>query len=253
MADRFVDTGGGGKWNGYSRGFRTTDASSCVTSVTQRTFWECCTSPVASSCCGVYETTSNGNIAHLTPLTPPNKVQIFLDPNTLSAAGTALDGAINDWNTKVTATGVEFQRVSSSCGSGPDCITVQPVSMLGSCGWTPNSFTDSNGGFVANRFLQIDSGWRTWSSASLQRTFAHELGHSLGMDDYSVTSACDTTGNSAVMQPNFYCNPTATPYRPCRLMTTYQLTILCTAARAELRAVFRGNGSWTTLNVTYGR
>ena len=59
MADRFVDTGGGGRWNGYSRGFRTTDGSSCVTSVTQRTFWECCTSPVASSCCGVYEMTSS--------------------------------------------------------------------------------------------------------------------------------------------------------------------------------------------------
>jgi hypothetical protein len=39
------------KWNGYSRGFRTTDGSSCVTSVTRRTFSGCYTLPVASSCC----------------------------------------------------------------------------------------------------------------------------------------------------------------------------------------------------------
>jgi len=46
MADRFVDTDGGGKWNGYSRGFRTTVGSSSVDGHYAGNFWECCTSCV---------------------------------------------------------------------------------------------------------------------------------------------------------------------------------------------------------------
>jgi hypothetical protein len=51
--------------------------------------------------------------------------------------------------------------------------------------------------------------WNNWNSASAQRTWAHELGHLLGLGDYAVS--CDSSGNGAVMQPNFACGPTASP------------------------------------------
>jgi hypothetical protein len=175
-----------------------------------------------------WRTDPNDHIAHLVPPTPPDPIRVYLDPSTLSAARSALDDAIGDWNSHISATGITFQRVDSSCGSGPDCITVQAVPDLGSCGYRPPLQTDSNGGYVGNMYLQIDGSWNTWSSQSLQRTFAHELGHFLGIGDYSTTSACDATGNAAVMQPNFVCSSASTPltatsfsdYRPVN-NTTY--------------------------------
>jgi hypothetical protein len=126
-------------------------------------------------------TDSNGNIGHLVPPTPPDTVQVFLDPSTLSAASTALDAAISSWNSQVSTTGLVFDRVSSSCGTGPSCITVQAVSGLGSCGYSPAVATDSSGGVVGSIYLQIDSSWNSWSPDSLERTFDHELGHRLGL------------------------------------------------------------------------
>jgi len=173
-------------------------------------------SPVVSKfinvvkCQPKWQLDSNSNIAKLPQPSYPDHVQVFLDPATLGGASTALDDAIDDWNSNVSGTGIVFERVSTSCGTGPACITVEAVSSLGSCGYGPPAYTDSNGFLIGSLSLEIDSSWSAWSAASLRRTFAHELGHRLGLADYDG-NACDATGNSSIMQPNFVCSSTAAP------------------------------------------
>lgn len=155
-------------------------------------------------------TDPNNNLRHLSPGT----VSIYLDPSSFAAAASALDAAISAWNAQMTGTGVTFIRVSSPCGTGGNCISIVPTDLSSQntplCGFSPQTATDGSGAFVSSMELQVDSlYWTIWNAASFQRTFEHELGHRLGLDDYDP--ACDSTGNSAVMQNNFHCNATATP------------------------------------------
>jgi hypothetical protein len=164
----------------------------------------------ALQCEPKWQTDGNGNLIHLAPPTSPNKIDIYLDPDSLSGAASALDAAIGGWNPQLTGTGIELRRVNSPCGTGPGCVTVQSAS-LGGCGFTPPVSTDSTGQIVGNIFLQIRANWSTFTPDSLQRTLAHEIGHLLGLANYDATEACDTTGNSAVMQENFTCGPDSSP------------------------------------------
>jgi hypothetical protein len=175
-------------------------------------------------------TDPSNNIEHLVPTAPPNQINVFLDPAIFGADGTtvpaALDAAITSWNNALTASGVSMVRVTSPCPTGPACITVQSTDLGQSiCGKSPLAQTDSNGGYTGNNlYLQLNSNasgpWSTWSGASLQRTFAHELGHRLGLKDDSAI--CDISAVSAVMEPNFSCgiidypstSPTATDTLP---------------------------------------
>lgn len=77
--------------------------------------------------------------------TSPDKIDVYL-PSTMSGASTALGSAISKWNSQVVATGVQFQQVGSSCGTGPRCITVE-VASIGSCGfsaWDPPDHSGHN-------------------------------------------------------------------------------------------------------------
>jgi hypothetical protein len=74
--------------------------------------------------------------------------------------------------------------------------------------------SDATGGWNGqNLFLYINNNTNyslaSWNAPSAQRTFAHEIGHLLGLADYSAT--CDSTGNTAVMQKNFDCSPVIAP------------------------------------------
>ena len=106
--------------------------------------------------------------------------------------------------------GTQFRQwaVTTACTSGPRCINVAATSSLGSCGFAswapPNSSTGEHTGTL---LIELDSTWATWSSQSLERTFAHELGHFMGLNNY--TAACGV--NDAAMQATFVCGPGATP------------------------------------------
>jgi hypothetical protein len=70
----------------------------------------------------------------------------------MAAAADELDAAIIDWNTRVAGTGVELERVSAPCTSGPRCITVIADPDLASCGFalwdTPAADGQHTGGLV---------------------------------------------------------------------------------------------------------
>lgn len=63
-----------------------------------------------------------------------------------------------------------------------------------------------SGEFVSNMNLKMCEGWEGTSESRLRRTFAHELGHFLGMDD--STTAC--AGQESVMKVGVYaCDTTS--------------------------------------------
>ena len=162
---------------------------------------------------------SNNNIQHLVPVISPDTISVYLDPTAFGGTGStianALDSAISNWNNLVGSSGISLARVTSACSTGPKCITVQAADLGPSqCGYIPPAITDSTGGLTGdNLYIQINNNasadWHTWNATSLQRTFAHELGHLLGLGDYATS--CDSSGDSAVMQPNFYCSSVASP------------------------------------------
>ena len=137
--------------------------------------------------------------------TSPDKIDVYL-PSTMSGASTALGSAISKWNSQVVATGVQFQQVGSSCGTGPRCITVE-VASIGSCGFSAWDPPTTPGIMPGGLKLQFISTWTGFTPESLERTLLHELGHFLGLGNYK--SACNVS--DAVMQPSFTCGPTSTP------------------------------------------
>jgi len=135
-------------------------------------------------------------------------VDVFLDPTTFSGAETALDAAISAWNAQLSTVGINFQRVTSSCGTGPACIKVETASIGNSCGVAVGDASDPDGTIPGNLKLQLNPAWTKFSASGLERTFLHELGHFLGDGDYSNASwGC--WSNSAVMHDGFDCTTTA--------------------------------------------
>lgn len=119
----------------------------------------------------------------------------------MSGATTALDAAIADWNSRISSTGIEFERVSSSCGGGPSCISVT-TAQQSSCGYAYKEW-DATGLITGNASLRIRDDWATlYSAQGLQRMFVHELGHFVGMDN-SNPAACGIS--DVVMQDQFDC------------------------------------------------
>ena len=149
------------------------------------------------------------NNTHVAPATPPSKVQVYLDSSSMSAAATPLDQAIQDWNTNLFGTGMAFERTGTDCGTGPGCVRVEAgqVQTCGAATW--DGYDPGTGFFTGGLRLRIHANWGTFSSASLQRTFAHELGHFLGLHNYATATACGV--DDAVMRDDFECSPTASP------------------------------------------
>jgi hypothetical protein len=152
-------------------------------------------------------------IPHIGVPASPDKIQIFL-PNTMSSLGPALDAAITDLNTQISGTGIVFEKVTSTCGSGPRCISVESASQ-GNCGFAAWDSTDAITGVMTGGLrIQLQNTWATWSADSSQRTFAHELASLLGLNDYSTT-ACLV--NDAAMQPAFACGPDEHPSKTVKI------------------------------------
>lgn len=127
----------------------------------------------------------------------------------MSAADIPLGQAIQSWNDVLAGTGVIYEKTGTDCGTGPQCVKVA-VGQLQSCGFAswdpPNS---STGAFTGGLLLELHSGWSAFSAASLRRTFVHELGHFLGLDNYTTATGCGV--DDAVMRSDFACGPTASP------------------------------------------
>ena len=71
--------------------------------------------------------------ARLAKRTAPAKVQVFIDLTMFAGLESALDFAITSWNDQLTSTGVQFEKTTSACGSGPACITIEEDASLVSC------------------------------------------------------------------------------------------------------------------------
>jgi Dual-action HEIGH metallo-peptidase len=126
------------------------------------------------------------------------EIDILLPSNSQYSAG--LNDAIADWNSKLAGTGVHFNRKTTSCTTtGPHCVNVIPDTTILICGYGGPGGTNANG-VAQNPVIKINSNF-TFTVTGLQRTFAHEIGHLLGMDNYLPCPK-----NDAVMQEQFYCD-----------------------------------------------
>ena len=94
---------------------------------------------------------------------------------------------------------MQFERVGTSCGAGPSCITVTSP-LQADCGFAYKEF-DANGVLTGNLQLRLRPDWSDFSPDGLQRTFVHELGHFLGLDDSSPSCG----SSDASMQPEYDC------------------------------------------------
>jgi hypothetical protein len=145
------------------------------------------------------------NNDHLATPGGGDKVKIYL-PGTLSALGSALDFAIDAWNSALVLTGLQLERVGSPCNYGPACVVVTPGNVGSLCGQTSSDYPLGSGGVIqGGGTIKVSntgsSNWTGWTTAGGRRTFIHEIGHLLGMDNYS--HSCGV--NDAMMQPEFYC------------------------------------------------
>jgi hypothetical protein len=143
---------------------------------------------------------------HLSPVTPPTTISVYL-PSTMSGAQAALDGAIADWNSHLPA-GVQFASTNTACGTGPSCISIGKIVLQNVCGDSNWNFDPATGEILSNATLSLRADWDQlpYSSQGLQRTFAHELGHFLGLSDYP--SPCGVS--DAAMQDTFSCVSSST-------------------------------------------
>lgn len=155
------------------------------------------------------ETTKTFNVVKCEPFwwpdnmhLAPGVINIYLPSGSSYSAG--LDAAITDWNNYLT--GILLNRVTSPCTAGPYCVNVNTNPNLTRCGGFAGPGGLNASGEAQNPFIQINSN-TTFSASGLQRTFAHELGHLLGLDQYLPCNQ-----NDGVMQDQYSCSGTVNPY-----------------------------------------
>jgi len=102
---------------------------------------------------------TNGHITHLDPAA--STIHVYL-PTAMSGASTALHNAVNEWTSALSGTGVALDVVTSSCGTGADCITVTTSGSLTPCGLAQATGVDPDtGAITAGMTLTIRSDWNT--------------------------------------------------------------------------------------------
>jgi hypothetical protein len=139
----------------------------------------------------------------------------------MSGARTALDAAVLDWNTALSGAGLpHLNVVTTACNPGlPTCVTIGTNASGGVCGLTRGG-QGSDGVWLNNVTLDLDPTWNVppyaLTPSGLQRTFAHEIGHLLGLWNFPCANVSD-----AVMDDSFVCQqnviltqPTFTDIKP---------------------------------------
>lgn len=143
-----------------------------------------------------FKTDSNNNVVHLSPTT----ITLAL-PSSLSGASTALQYAIDKWNGRLGGTGVALR--AGSCTSGPSCIPIAVDPQIDTCGAVTGADTDTSGAITGGAQIMLHQEWATFDATVLRRTFIHEIGHYLGLDNYLDDSVCTTT--TAAMNDKYDC------------------------------------------------
>jgi hypothetical protein len=133
--------------------------------------------------------------AHLDPA----EIYIFLPSNSPYSAG--LDAAIADWNSKLAGAGVHLNRRTTSCSAGPHCVNVLIDDSIPKCGWADSGGINASG-VAQNPWIKINSLYN-FTVTGLQRTFAHEIGHLLGLNNNLSCNKDDST-----MVDSFHCDQT---------------------------------------------
>jgi hypothetical protein len=187
----------------------TTNASATVCNLSPTTFEQNHTITVNALKCEPKFNNPTGNTYRVGVPTSPNKIQIYLPSGLAQYIESELATAINSWNAQIGATGVQYEKVTSDCGTGPHCIRIETAT-IGSCGFSAWDTPGADGIMSGGLKLQLHTAsLPSWTSAEKTRTLLHELGHFVGVSNYGSSPACAV--NDAMMQPDFECNAGSTP------------------------------------------
>ena len=147
---------------------------------------------------------------HLAPNASP--VIVYLPTDSYwDDAWTVLQDAVDSWNDQMPSN-AQYVAERGTCDGGAGCVQVGEE-IQDFCGWS-DADRDGNQVITGNAIIDLKENWNTWNDDSLRRTFAHELGHHRGMDDYddhNAPSGPQCPINDAVMQNKFSCGSTSTP------------------------------------------
>lgn len=100
---------------------------------------------------------------------------------------------------------------SSPCQNGPTCIDVITWQGQLTCGFAWRNYSETTGLIQGNMQIRLRPDWATFSESGKRRTFAHELGHFLGLDNYSP-NACGVS--DAIMNDQFDCAAASNTFAP---------------------------------------
>jgi hypothetical protein len=140
----------------------------------------------------------------------PGNITIYL-PSSLSGLSTPLTNAVDAWKDLIPDTGVIPTVTNTDCGSGATCVRVEEADLGNDpagnpiCAQKSGNYDTATGYYSSQIKIRIDDSWTAAGAARLERTFAHELGHLLGLDE----SLCG--GPDSVMRGGVYsCTDTST-------------------------------------------
>lgn len=110
---------------------------------------------------------------------PAGTVYLYLAPHLSAGWGAPLQQAVEDWNGRLSGGGVpSFQVVNYDCGSGGDCVSITEGTPSSGCAEMLPGVPGANGEYVSSAGIVVLPG-RQGDLA--RRTFAHEMGHLVGL------------------------------------------------------------------------
>jgi len=109
----------------------------------------------------------------------------------MAGAYGALSNATTAWTTALAGTGVMIVPTQVDCSGSSNCIVVQTDSALAPCGYANPTIIDPQTGVISAGTIAVRTDWYSrYSSEGLERTFVHELGHFLGLQNYDKRPKC---------------------------------------------------------------
>jgi hypothetical protein len=137
---------------------------------------------VVLACSPKFELAPSGALMRL----DPGQTFVWIDPSLAPNIRSAIQTAIGDWN--VVQPQVQLSEAVQQCGLSAHCIHVKPEDpnhpvLSGTCAFGDVIVAEGSGS-IAFATIYFPAAASGWNANVLRRHFNHEIGHTLGLNDY---------------------------------------------------------------------